>query len=89
MSDAISPIRSLFMYPGYLRVVVDALIMVDTIEFVCANVGLSSFNLSVAILVSALLSITTTASAFRVSLFMLNKQLYGCTTTSFSLGNTL
>ena len=32
--EAISPIKSLFMYPGYLKVVVDALIIVDTIEFV-------------------------------------------------------
>ncbi len=34
IKEAISPIKSLFMYPGYLKVVVDALIMVDTIELV-------------------------------------------------------
>jgi hypothetical protein len=65
------------MYPGYLRVVVLALIMVDTIEFVYAKVGWVSLSLSVAILVKALLSITTVASAFKVNLFMESKQLYG------------
>ena len=75
--EAIKPIRSLFMYPGYLRVVVLALIMVDTIEFVYAKVGWVSLSLSVAILVKALLSITTVASAFKVNLFMESKQLYG------------
>jgi hypothetical protein len=34
IKEAISPIKSLFIYPGYLKVVVDALIIVDTIEFV-------------------------------------------------------
>ena len=34
INEAISPIKSLFIYPGYLKVVVDALIIVDTIEFV-------------------------------------------------------
>ena len=34
MREAISPIRSLFIYPGYLKVKVEALIIVDTIEFV-------------------------------------------------------
>jgi hypothetical protein len=32
--DAINPIKSLFIYPGYLKVKVEALIIVDTIEFV-------------------------------------------------------
>lgn len=73
--DAIKPIKSLFMYPGYLKVSVDALIIVDTIEFVWANVGYYSLSLSVAILVSALLSITTVASEFKVSLFNASKQL--------------
>jgi hypothetical protein len=63
------------MYPGYLNVSVDALIIVDTIEFVWANVGYYNLSLSVAILVSALLSITTVASEFRVSLFKASKQL--------------
>ena len=89
INEAISPIKSLFIYPGYLRVVVDALIIVETIEFVWAKVGYASLSLSVAILVKALLSITTTASALSVNLFKLNKQLYGYTTTSFSFGKTL
>ena len=33
--EAIRPIKSLFMYPGYLSVSVDALIIVETIELVC------------------------------------------------------
>jgi len=77
------------MYPGYLKVVVEALIIVDTIELVYAKVGCVSLSRSVAILVKALLSITTVASAFKVSLFILRRQLYGCTTTSFSFGKTL
>lgn len=40
MSDATSPMRSLFMYPGYLRVVVDAAMTVLTIEFSWPTVGL-------------------------------------------------
>jgi hypothetical protein len=65
------------MYPGYLRVVVDALIIVLTIEFVYAKVGFYNFNLSVTILVRALLSMTTQASAFKMSLLSASKQLYG------------
>jgi hypothetical protein len=65
------------MYPGYLRVVVDALIIVLTIEFVYAKVGFYNFNLSVTILVRALLSMTTQASAFKISLLSASKQLYG------------
>ena len=34
INEATKPIRSLFMYPGYLRVVVDADIIVLTMEFV-------------------------------------------------------
>lgn len=55
----------------------EALIIVETIEFVYSKVGWVNFNLSVAILVKALLSITTVASEFRVSLFAVSKQLYG------------
>ena len=36
---ATKPTRSLFMYPGYRSVVVDAAITVDTSAFVCAKVG--------------------------------------------------
>ena len=75
MRDAISPIKSLFIYTGYLKVNVEALIIVETIEFVWANVGYWSLSLSVAILVKALLSITTVASQFKVNLFKASKQL--------------
>lgn len=34
MSEATSPTRSLFMYPGYLRVVVDAAMTVETRLFI-------------------------------------------------------
>ena len=34
MSDAMRPIKSLFIYPGYLKVVVLAAIMVDTSWFI-------------------------------------------------------
>lgn len=57
--------------------VVEALMIVDTIELVYAKVGVVSFSLSVAILVSALLSMTTVASAFKVSLLRASMQLYG------------
>jgi hypothetical protein len=73
--EAIRPIKSLFMYPGYLRVVVEALIIVETIEFVCAKVGWVNLSLSVAIRVRALLSITTVASALRTNLFIVKRQL--------------
>lgn len=56
--------KSLFIYPGYLRVVVDAAITVATNEFVYETVGIGIFNLSTAILFKAVLSKTTTASAF-------------------------
>lgn len=75
MREATSPIKSLFMYPGYLRVVVEADMMVLTIELVYEKVGFCNLSLSVAILVNALLSMTTTASALRTSLFNVNKQL--------------
>ena len=34
IKEATKPIKSLFIYPGYLRVVVDAHIIVDTIELI-------------------------------------------------------
>lgn len=88
INEAINPTISLFMQPGYLRVVVDAAITVETIELIYSNVGCKSFNQSTAILFRALLSSTTTESAFKVSHFKLNKQLYGYTTTSLMSGNT-
>lgn len=75
MSEAISPTISLFINPGYLRVVVEAAITVETIELIYSNVGCKSFSLSTAILFKALLSSTTTESAFNVSLFKESKQL--------------
>jgi len=63
------------MYPGYLKVVVDADMIVETIEFVYAIVGWANFNRSLAILVKAVLSITTVASEFNTSLLDANKQL--------------
>jgi hypothetical protein len=47
MRDATRPIRSLFMYPGYRRVVVDAAMTVDTREFSWFTVGFCNFNLCV------------------------------------------
>jgi hypothetical protein len=45
MSDATSPIRSLFIYPGYRSVVVEAAITVDTRELRLLTVGFWIFNL--------------------------------------------
>ncbi len=39
IKEATNPIKSLFMYPGYLSVVVEADIIVLTIEFVWEKVG--------------------------------------------------
>jgi len=79
---------SLFMNPGYLSVVVEAAMTVDTIELIYSNVGCNNFSLSTAILLSALLSNTTTESAFKVNLLSDKRQLYGYTTTSLLSGNT-
>jgi hypothetical protein len=86
-----NPTKSLFIYPGYLKVVVDAAITVATNEFVYDTVGIGIFNLSTAILFNAVLSNTTTASALQANLFNVSKLLYGYTTTSLVskwLGNT-
>ena len=74
--------RSLFMYPGYLSVVVLAAITEETREFVCENVGLSIFIFSSAIRFNAVLSRTTTLSLFKINLFKVKRELQGCTTTS-------
>lgn len=50
--------RSLFIYPGYLRVVVDADITVETNELVYSIVGLDTFKRSTKILFNAVLSNT-------------------------------
>lgn len=47
------------------------------------------WSLSDAILLSAVLSRTTTQSAHCVSLFSVNKELYGCTTTSLKEENLI
>jgi hypothetical protein len=63
------------MYPGYLRVVVEAAMTVDTREFVCAKVGFSMWSLSVTIRWSAVLSSTTTASALSVKRLRVRMEL--------------
>lgn len=92
-SPATRPTRSLFIYPGYRSVVVDAAITVDTSEFSCDTDGDAMRRRSAAIALSAVLSSTTTASALTVRRFMVRMLLYGCTTTSdcdsLWLGNTL
>lgn len=89
--EATRPTKSLFMYPGYLRVVVEADITVETREFNWLTVGFEILRRSTAIRFKAVLSSTTTASAFNVNLFKVSRELYGCTTTSgelSQLGNT-
>ena len=56
INGAIKPIKSLFMYDGYLKVVVLTDIIVDTNSLICENVGLSILSLSTAILFNAVLS---------------------------------
>jgi len=73
------------MYPGNLKVLVDALITVLTKLLIYATLGFAIFNLSQAILFKAVLSKTiyclflkfTTASAFNANLFNVNNELYG------------
>lgn len=61
--------------PGYRSVVVDAAMTVDTRLLICAKVGFSTCNRSTAILSSAVLSRTTTASAFCVRRFRVSSEL--------------
>lgn len=92
INDARRPTKSLFIYPGYRRVVVLADITVETSEFVWEKVGFERWRRSTAILFNAVLSRTTTQSAFCVKRLRVNRELYGCTTTSLVsiwLGNTL
>ena len=77
INEARIPTKSLFIYPGYLNVVVEALITVETNEFIYITVGFYILSLSTAILFKAVLSNTTTASAFKVSLLRVNRELYG------------
>ena len=56
INGAIKPIKSLFMYDGYLNVVVLTDIIVETNSLICENVGLSILSLSTAILFNAVLS---------------------------------
>lgn len=44
-NDAISPMRSLFIYDGYRRVVVETDMMVDTSSLIWENVGLEMCSL--------------------------------------------
>lgn len=75
-------------YLGYRRVAVEADIMVDTKELIWVNEGVSMWRRSVAIRFNAVLSSTTTQSAFKVNLFKVSKELYGCTTTSLRVQHT-
>ena len=75
IKEAMSPTMSLFMYPGYHKVVVEAAITVDTIELIYSKVGCSNFSRSTAILFKALLSSTTTESALRANRFKVKMQL--------------
>lgn len=67
---------------------------VETRELVWLKEGFSRCRRSTAMRLSAVLSRTTTASAFSASRLSVSMLLYGCTTTSlaavsFWLGNTL
>lgn len=66
----------------YRSVVVLTDIIVETSLLICVKLGFWIWSRSDAILLSAVLSKTTTQSAHCVSLFKVNKELYGCTTTS-------
>tara|TARA_B110000008_G_scaffold248960_1_gene261368 strand:+ start:190 stop:561 length:372 start_codon:yes stop_codon:yes gene_type:complete len=72
---ATRPIKSLFIYPGYLRVVVLAAITVLTNEFNWPTEGFGIRSRSTAIWLSAVLSRTTTASAFNVRRFNVKREL--------------
>jgi len=80
--EATNPTRSLLVYPGYLNVVVEAAMTVETNELTWCTDGFGILNLSTAILFNAVLSSTTTQSAFTANLFNVKIELYGCTTTS-------
>jgi len=89
MSGAIRPTKSLFIYEGYLKVVVLTDMIVETSLLICVKVGLLMCNLSEAIRFKAVLSRTTTQSAHCVNLFNVNSELYGCTTTSLQQKSTI
>ena len=81
-SDATKPTRSLFVYPGYLKVVVEAAMTVLTRELTWCTLGFGIRSRSTAILFNAVLSKTTTQSAFTANLLRVKIELYGWTTTS-------
>ena len=72
---AIKLIISLFIYPGYLKVVVDEHITVLIKLLTWDNEGDSNLILSVAILYKAPLSKTITLSVFKINLFNVNIEL--------------
>mmetsp|Transcript_10886 Transcript_10886/g.36328 ORF Transcript_10886/g.36328 Transcript_10886/m.36328 type:complete len:271 (+) Transcript_10886:498-1310(+) len=80
--DATRPTRSLFMYPGYRSVVVEAAMTVETKELTWCTDGLAMRRRSTAMRFSAVLSSTTTQSALTARRFSVSIELYGCTTTS-------
>lgn len=61
--------------PGYLSVAVDAAMTLETSELVCTNDGVEMCRHSTAILLSAVLSSTTTASAFSVRRLSVSSEL--------------
>ena len=65
----------MFIYPGYLRVVVDADITVDTKEFMCSKLVFCCLSHVPAIFVRAVLSRTTVQSVFKANLFSVSKEL--------------
>ena len=69
-NEATNPTRSLFVYPGYLKVVVDAAMTVLTNELTRCTLGFRIRSRSTAMRFNTVLSSTTTQSALRVSLAM-------------------
>ena len=80
--EATIPTRSLFMYPGYRSVVVEAAITVDTRELSCVTEGCAILSRSSQILFMAVLSSTTVQSQNSMRRLSVSTLLYGCTTTS-------
>ena len=73
--EATNPTKSLFVYPGYLSVVVDAAMTVLTSELTWCTLGFGILNLSTAILFNAVLSSTTTQSALTANLLRVKIEL--------------
>ena len=74
-SDATKPTRSLLVYPGYLSVVVDAAMTVLTNELTWCTLGFGIRSRSTAMRFRAVLSNTTTQSAFTANRFSVKIEL--------------